>query len=438
MTEEAHSSTHPPLPPTTEDLRISCLRLLRSRRVGPVTFHRLTNTHGSVQNALAALPKMARAAGIKGYEICSADAAIAEIKAAEAANARLLCCFDPDYPAALKELHDAPPVLWTVGDRALLQRPTVAIVGARNASSLGVRMARALGRDLAEAGYTVISGLARGIDTAAHTAALPGGTCAVLAGGVDVIYPSQNLKLAQDIAETGLLLSEQPPGTSPQARHFPARNRIIAGAAQAVVVVEGAAKSGSLITARDALDLGRDVMAVPGHPFDARTAGCNMLIRDGAELVRSADDVIAALSAQNAHAREIVSPHDVTPHAPSRAPQISTASHQHVPHDDTGPSSTAKPPAQHDAKHPALQDLPSPPPESRTLQETAALHQDILDRLGASPLAEDQLSRDLNLLPQQLSPALTDLELTGAVSRQPGGLLIRGDFANAPSDGRKN
>jgi DNA processing protein len=285
--------------------------------------------------------------------------------------------------------------MWAVGDTSVLARPTIAIVGARNASSLGIRMARALARDLAEAGYTVISGLARGIDTAAHVASVGSGTCAVMAGGVDVIYPAENLQLARDIADQGLLLSEHPPGMSPQARHFPARNRIIAGAAQAVVVVEGAAKSGSLITARDALDLGREVLAVPGHPFDARAAGCNMLIRDGAQLVRSADDVIAALPPMD-HCPVVTAPQ------PAPLPDV---------------TNTVAPP-----------DLPPPPPEQRSLQETAALHQEILDRLGPSPLTEDQLLRDLSLAAKDLSPVLTDLELSGDITRQPGGMLIRGDF----------
>ncbi|APG48109.1 DNA-processing protein DprA [Phaeobacter porticola] len=397
MTEEANSSTHPPLPPTTEDTRISWLRLLRSRRVGAVTFHRLLAKYGSAQNALSALPEMARAAGVKGYEICSVDAALAEIKAAEAAGARLLCFDEAGYPPYLTDLRDAPPILWTVGDLARLTQPTIAIVGARNASSLGVRMARALARDLGEAGYTVISGLARGIDTAAHMAAVPTGTCAVMAGGVDVIYPAENTRLAGEIAEKGVMISEHPPGLSPQARHFPARNRIIAGIAQAVVVVEGAAKSGSLITARDALDLGRDVMAVPGHPFDARAAGCNMLIRDGAQLVRSAQDVIDALPPMDLSDRIVEDKQAALMTAPAQT----------------------------------LADLPPPPPERRSLRDTAALHQRILDRLGPSPTAEDQLIRDLAVTSRDLSPVLTDLEMSGAVAREPGGLLIRGEFAPA-------
>ncbi len=376
MIEGNISSTHPPLPPTTEDTRFSWLRLLRSRRVGPVTFHRLINTYGSAQNALEALPKMARDAGVKGYEICPASKVTAEMDAAKAAKARLLCFGDPDYPAHLNDLPDAPPILWAIGDLSLLQRPTLALVGARNASSLGLRMARALARDLGEAGYVIASGLARGIDTAAHEAALDHGTVAVMAGGVDVIYPTENTKLANEIAAQGLRLSEQPMGLAPMARHFPKRNRIIAGLAHALVVVEAATRSGSLITARDALDLGREVMAVPGHPFDARAAGCNLLIRDGAQLIRGARDVLEAL-----------------------------------------------PPERVLTSKPALADLPPPPPEQRNLRETAAIHQEILRRLGPSPTAEDQLIREIAAPARDVAPALTELEMKGDVDRQPGGLI---------------
>ncbi|MQY43104.1 DNA-protecting protein DprA [Epibacterium sp. SM1969] len=380
MIEEHTSSTHPPLPPTTEDTRYTWLRLLRSRRVGPVTFHRLLDTYGSAQNALAALPEVARTAGVKGYEICPASTVDAELDAAKAAKARLLCFCDPEYPEQLKDLADAPPLIWAKGDLSALKRPAVSLVGARNASSLGLRMARALARGLGQDGQVVISGLARGIDTSAHEAALETGTIAVLAGGVDVIYPAENAQLADRICETGLLLSEQPMGLPPKARHFPKRNRIIAALGRALVVVEAAAKSGSLITARDALDLGREVMAVPGHPFDARAAGCNLLIRDGAALIRGSKDVLATL-----------------------------------------------PPAEalHKPQRPAADELPAPPPEKRSLKETAMLHQEILNRLGPSPLPEDQLIRDLATSAQEVGPALVELELQGDVDRQPGGLICR-------------
>ncbi len=429
MTEEAHSSTHPPLPPTTEDSWFSRLRLLRSRRVGPVTFHRLLAEHGSAQNALEALPKMARTAGMSGYEICSASAVAAELTAAKAAKARLLCFDDPLYPPALAQLTSAPPLLWSVGDLRHLTRPMIALVGARNASSLGTRMARSLAQDLGAAGFTVVSGLARGVDTAAHIASLKDGTIAVLAGGCDVIYPSQNSALAQDIAAKGLILSEQPMRRTPQARDFPKRNRIIAGLAQAVIVVEAAGRSGSLITAREALDLGREVMAVPGHPFDARAYGCNALIRDGAVLVRNAEDVITAHS-------------PLSPGAQAPASKVQTAPTQQPPQQQAKATSAAaiqalKPPlperpkkipeklAQLSALTRALAGVPAPPPEKRSLQETSALHQKILAGLGPSPTASDQLMRDLGLSPQAFAPALTELELEGKISRVPGGLLTK-------------
>ncbi len=373
MTEEQLSSNHPTLPPTTEEDRFSWLRLLRSRKVGPATFRRLMREHGSAQNALAALPEMARAAGIEGYEICPPGVIEAELKAAKAANARLLCLGAADFPSALNDLNDAPPILWAMGDTSLLHRPSIAMVGARNCSSLGARMARGLAADLGQQGYTIVSGLARGIDTSAHIAALETGTIAVSAGGVNVIYPAENTDLAKSIEKSGLRISEQPMGVTPQARHFPRRNRIISGLAQAVVVVEAAAKSGSLITARDALDQGREVLAVPGHPFDARAAGCNLLIRDGATLVRSAEDVIEALPQRD----------EVTVRNPA-------------------PSAAAT--------------------EKRTIP-VDALHQQILSRLGPSPIAEDQLIRDIAATAEQIGPALLDLELDGRVQRQPGGLL---------------
>jgi len=384
MSEEKHPSTHPPLPPTTEDDRVLWLRLLRSRRVGPATFNRLMTEHGTALAALEALPEVAQAAGAKGYRVCPEGVALAEIKAAKIAGARMICIGDNDYPDMLKHISDAPPILWAIGDTNILHRPMIALVGARNASSLGTRMARALTTELAQNGLVVVSGLARGIDTAAHLAALDTGTIAIMAGGVDVLYPSENASLAHDIAKTGLRLSEQPMGMTPQARHFPRRNRIISGISQAVVVVEAAAKSGSLITARNALDQGREVLAVPGHPFDARASGCNMLIRDGARLVRNASDVIEVLPAMD----------------PANA-QVATQAEM------------------------ALPEIPAAPPEKRSLHDTAKLHALILDRLGPSPVAEDQLIRDLATPAHTVSPALLDLELEGRIKRQAGGLLSR-------------
>jgi DNA processing protein len=382
MAGEINSSTHPPLPPTAEDDRFSWLRLLRSRRVGVSTFWRLMSEHGSAAAALVALPEVARAAGISDYTPCPEGVIHAELKAAKRAGAVMLCKGSANYPQSLCDISDAPPILWAVGNLTLLQRPMIAMVGARNASSLGTRMARRMAEDLGQAGFVVVSGLARGVDAAAHLAALPTGTIAVMGGGVDVIYPAENAVLADEIRKDGLILSEQPMGLQPQSRHFPARNRIISGLAQAVVVIEAAAKSGSLITARNALDQGRDVLAVPGHPFDARAAGCNMLLRDGATLARSAEDVIEALGA---------------PERPLPLP----------------------------APRPADLPLPEPSRMQRGLRATAALHQKILDRLGPSPLAEDQLIRDLGSSSTDVTPVLVDLELDGQITRAPGGLVSR-------------
>lgn len=373
------SSTHPPLPPTSEDDQFTRLRLLRSRRVGIATYQRLLIEHGTAQNALAALPEVARAAGVSNYIICSEAIIDTELKMARNIGARLVEKGTLDYPAALADLSDAPPFLWVLGDSRLLRRPMIAMVGARNASSLGTRMARRLAGDLGAAGYVVVSGLARGIDAAAHLAALDSGTIAVQAGGVDTIYPAENAELARNLGKNGLRISEQPMGLQPMARHFPARNRIISGLAQATIVVEAAAKSGSLITARDALDQGREVLAVPGHPMDARASGCNMLIRDGATLVRSAQDVLEALA----------------PLAATQQPELSLV----IPE--------------------------APQKDNRSLRETADLHSQILSRLGPSPLAEDQLIRDLGRPAAKITPALVELELDGSIDRAPGGLLTR-------------
>ena len=381
MPEGLHPSTHPPLPPTTEDDRVLWLRLLRSRRVGIATFFRLLSEHGSPAAALDALPEIARAAGVERYNTFCEEAARSELSRGADAGATLICYGSSEYPKALYDLADPPPLLWARGDISLLNKPSIGMVGARNASSLGGRTARMLASELSEQGHVIVSGLARGIDTSAHIASLEHGTIAVLAGGVDVIYPSENAHLARDISLKGLLISEQPMGLAPQARHFPRRNRLISGLSIGLIVVEAAAKSGSLITARNALDQGREVLAVPGHPFDARASGCNMLIRDGATLVRSAADVLETLA-------------PLAPDAPVLQPELSL-------------------------------NIPPPPPERRGLAETAALHQQILSRLGPSPLPEDQLIRDLAKPAATIGPVLVELELDGKISRAAGGMLTK-------------
>lgn len=382
-----HARTAPAV--LTDSQRMDWLRLIRSRRVGAVTFHRLIAEHGSAAAALDALPEIAAAAGVTDYYACPRDVAAHEASLARAAGAKMICWGEPAYPEALYDLPDAPPVIWAIGKVELLNRPSVAMVGARNASSLGLRMATRLAETLGEKGFVVVSGLARGIDAAAHKAALALGTVAVQAGGVDVVYPEENAVLAAEISEKGCRISEQPMGLAPQARHFPMRNRLVSGLSRAVVVVEAAARSGSLITARNALDQGRDVLAVPGHPFDARAAGCNMLIRDGATLVRSSSDVIEAIGTGMPAARA----------EPLRPDPVVQTHHS----------------------------LPGPVPARRPLSDMAQIHSQILARLGPSPLAEDQLIRDLAMPPSRITPELLTLELEGKVLRQAGGLLSRVD-----------
>ena len=368
-------------PPPQEEL-FARLRLARSRRVGPATFRRLIAEHGDARAALAALPAIAQAAGVAGYAPAEEGAVRKEIAAAKKAGAKLLTLGAPGYPARLTEVSDAPPILWAQGATALAAKRCVAVVGTRNASSLALRMTRLLCRELSEAGVVVVSGLARGVDAVAHAAALEGGTVAVHAGGLDRVYPEENAKLGAEIAAKGLSLSERPFGYAPQGRDFPRRNRIVSGLSLAVIVVEAAARSGSMITASDAADQGREVMAVPGHPLDGRASGCNALLRDGAMLVRGARDVLDALDA-------LTQPDGAKP-----------------------AGAVTRPPSG-----------PSDPSEADRLRET------VLGLLSPVPVGEDQLLRDLSpekaLLPPYLTALLSELELAGAIARRPGGGLVR-------------
>jgi DNA processing protein len=488
--EDGLLASHPPFtPPTTEGDRLSWLRLIRSRRVGPATFHRLIAEHGTAEAALDALPDIARAAGVTGYSACPEAEARAELAAGRKAGARLVCYGAPDYPADLMDLPDAPPVLWVIGDTRLLLRPMVAVVGARNASSLGLRMARRMAEGLAAEGIAVVSGLARGIDAAAHEGALAGGTVAVHAGGVDVVYPAENADLAARIAARGARVAELPPGAEPQARHFPQRNRIVSGIALGVVVIEAAEGSGSLITARTAADQGREIMAIPGHPVDARAAGCNALIRDGATLVRNPADVIEALGPALAAARAAraamappTEPEAATPAPAARLGRLTEAALAAIRGRMTATDAAARPPpppgqaparrtteasatgrasgqagrAAHGNGRALPQDAgPDPTDGSAAVGRAASdartqarptaagqhsgpaapgrpgglahapLHTRILERLGPSPLAEDQLIRDLGVTPAEAAAELLTLELDGVIERQPGGLLAR-------------
>ncbi len=358
---------------------VSRLRLIRTDSIGPVTYRQLIARFGDAETALKALPDLARR-GNRQLALHPESKALAELETAATLGAHLLFLGTPDYPSLLSGTETAPPVLYARGDLALLDRPAVAIVGARNASAAGTRFARQLALDLAEADYVVVSGLARGIDAAAHAAALERGTIAVVAGGVDVAYPPDHADLMARIAEQGLVIAEQPPGIEPQARHFPRRNRIIAGLSAGTIVVEGAPKSGSLITARIAADLGREVMAVPGSPLDPRAQGCNLLIREGATLIQTAADVLEALSTL------------------SGQPALPLTVAEPLPLPDFGPALT-------------------PDPAARTA---------ILALLSPAPVHVDELIRLSRFPAAQVASVLLDLELEGALTRHAGARVALG------------
>lgn len=271
------------------------IRLIRSNSIGPVTYRQLIARFGSAQAALDAIPDLARRGGGKTPRLLSVDEAEREQLKVEKLGARYLLLGQGLYPSLLAELDDAPPLIIAKGKLNLLDKPAVAIVGARNASAAACRFSRSLAHDLGGEGLVVVSGLARGIDSAAHDGALESGTIGVIAGGIDIFYPPENEARQKAMFEHGLVLAEMPPGTEPRARHFPYRNRIIAGLSVGTIVVEAAPRSGSLITARLAAEAGREVMAIPGSPLDPRAQGCNQLIRDGATLVQNAADVVEAI-----------------------------------------------------------------------------------------------------------------------------------------------
>jgi DNA processing protein len=275
--------------------RLARLALARTETVGPIRFAELLDACGSAREALQRLPEFARRARLKPpRQVSHADVA-RELAAIEGFGGRLLVWGDADYPAQLAEIRDRPPVAAMIGQTDLLRRPMIAMVGSRNASAAGRRWAEDLARALGEQGFAVVSGMARGIDAAAHLGALDTGTVAVLAGGLDNVYPPENAKLYENVKRRGLLIAEQPFGLTPRAGHFPRRNRIVAGLALGVVVVEATLKSGALITARLAAEEGREVFAVPGSPRDPRARGPNHLIRQGAVLTESIDDILGAL-----------------------------------------------------------------------------------------------------------------------------------------------
>lgn len=305
--------------------RLAWLQLIRTPNVGPASFFQLLDHCGSAANALEALPELSRSGGrVKGSNICSPADAEAEFARAERIGARLVALCEDGYPQWLALVEAPPPLLYLMGDAALARRPMVGIVGARNASAIGCKFARQLAGELGEAGFAIVSGLARGIDAAAHQAALKSGTAAVVAGGIDVIYPPEHAELQKEIAARGLLVSEQPPGFNPRGQDFPRRNRLISGMALAVAVIEAAKRSGSLITARFASEQGREVFAAPGSPLDPRAAGTNGLLKDGAGLLTSAEDVISALRPMlgDLETRVVDNAEEATPAEPARQANV--------------------------------------------------------------------------------------------------------------------
>lgn len=352
--------------------RLDWLRLARAEHVGPVAFAQLIARFGDAAEALAALPDLARRGGRPAAaRIPSRADAEAELARGEALGARLLAACEPDFPAALAAVDPPPPVLWALGNPALMRRSAVAVVGARIASAAGQRFARGLAAELGEAGQTVVSGLARGIDAAAHEGSIDTGTVAVLGGGVDDVYPPEHRDLHARIAQAGCIVSESPPGYTAQARDFPRRNRIISGLSAAVVVVEAEARSGSLITARLALEQGREVLAVPGSPLDPRARGTNDLIRQGAALCEGAEDVLRALAGWRG-LRE-----------PDRAP-------------------------------------PLPPPDPAD----AGLHARVAALLSPTPVSRDEIARATGASAAQVAAALMELSLAGRAELLPGGLAV--------------
>ncbi len=379
--------------PTPDDPVTDCLRLARTDGVGPHTYRRLLARYGSPAAAIAALPALARDGGRPTPPAVPTAAEIAhERERLARLGGRFLVLGQADYPPLLALLADAPPVLACLGDPALLARPAVALVGGRNASANGVRVAEALAADLAQAGLVVVSGLARGIDGAAHTGALATGhTVAAVAGGLDCPYPPEHANLQRRIAEGGAVIAEAPLGTAPQARHFPRRNRLIAGLALGVVVVEAALRSGSLITARLAQDAGREIFAVPGSPLDPRARGSNDLIRQGAHLTETAADVLDNL------------PDHPLRQGLARAPLFARGAAPDVPGGGLAEDGAD------------LADAGEPPPEA-----LAAARSRLADLLGPAPTAVDDLLRRCQLSPAAVLAALLELELAGRIESLPG------------------
>lgn len=277
--------------------RLACLRLIRSENVGPITFRELINLCGGAQAAIDALPHLSRKAGRgKPVRVCPIEKALEELESAARHGARPVFTIEPGYPPRLAQIDFPPPLIYVRGNTELLSAPSIGIVGARQASAAGSKLAAIFGTGLGRAGLIIVSGLARGIDSAAHEASLETGTVAVLAGGLDIVYPPENAALHERVAETGCLVSEMPCGFQPRGRDFPRRNRLISGISLGVLVVEAARRSGTLTTARQAVEQNRSLFAIPGNPLDPRAEGTNFLLKNGATLVTEPSDILEALA----------------------------------------------------------------------------------------------------------------------------------------------
>jgi len=366
------------MPPATAPLsqaeRVAWLRLIRAENVGPIGFRALLHRYGSASAALDELPGLARAGGrAKSLRIPTVADAEREIAALDKIGGRMIALADPGYPRLLAATEDAPPMLSVLGVPERLSERAIAIVGARNASGAGRKFGRELAAELGRLGFLIVSGLARGMDAAAHEGALATGTAAVMAGGVDVVYPRENAALYDSIRESGVVVSEQPLGLNPTARHFPIRNRLVSGLSLGVVVVEASLRSGSLITARLAGEQGREVMAVPGSPLDPRSRGANKLLRDGATLIEEAADVVAALGSAAGRLAESTSDSE-----------------------------------------------PYPTPHKSLESEVEKAKKEVLGLLSSVPLAVDEIIRQCHLSPPVVALVLLELELAGWIERHPG------------------